>query len=227
MPSLQERTREEVTPTSLQERTRDDGTVELHLWFGDHEPSLSGAQRVQDGHRRHRDQLTASPHDPGLEPSDRDPPPDNGNGVRRRWDGDIEEPDTDRAPRFRRRDATANAPEEMIPGRSPPGGGPYDPDELGGEDNGEEARTSGGLPVARLDQTAEPPVFVDTRSLRVRGRDQNGKLFEAAVWGPNGQGQPWNRIGDQRAGLLVGYADDHIRALGTYQRLLNAHYARR
>ena len=75
--------------------------------------------------------------------------------------------------------------------------------------------------MATQGQSAEPPVFVDARSLRITGRDANGKNFSAAITGgSNPQSQPWWTIGDNS----VGAHDNHVIALGEYQKFLNRYY---
>jgi hypothetical protein len=126
-----------------------------------------------------------------------------------RYDGDLEDPNLD---------ASAAGNGEWNPA-SDPGryGGPDDPPERGGP-NGERAPETGGV---------QEPLFVDARSLRLRGRDQNGKMFEAAIYGgANPQGQSWNRnpIGDRHTGLLVGATDDHVAQLGWWQETIRAYW---
>jgi hypothetical protein len=108
-------------------------------------------------------------------------------------------------------DAAAGANGEINPARGLPGGGPSDPEELGAN-GGERAPTAGGV---------QEPLFVDARSLRITGRDQNGKNFSAAIYGGSTpQSTPWWNIGDNRPGAH----DHHVLALGEYQKFLNAHY---
>jgi hypothetical protein len=128
-------------------------------------------------------------------------------GHRGRDVGNIQDP-------FPDADAAAGAGGELRPGTVPPGG-PNDPP-LHGED-GEDPPTAGGV----------QPVYVDARSLRLRGRDQNGKNFEAHLYGPGhppeGSDPTWP--GAKPDALMT--VNDHLpQALGQYQRMLNRHYAK-
>jgi hypothetical protein len=118
-------------------------------------------------------------------------------------------------------DAGAGANGELRPGQVPPGG-PHDPPLYGGEDEEERVPTAGGL----------QPVFVDARSVRITGRDQGGKNFEARLYGPgrSAEGETdregWPGTGD-RQGLMHGGANDYLpQRLGQFQRMLNRHYAK-
>jgi hypothetical protein len=155
-----------------------------------------------------------------------DPPPSRGRRARVVRDtmmggGSPHDPDLDA-------DAGAGAPGELPPGMAPPGA-PSDPEELTGGD-GERAPTSGGLPEVRRGQTAEPELFVDARSLRIAGRDQNGRMWQSAVYGSsNPQSQPWSssRIGDSRGGLCYSYETDHMQQLGRLQRAMTEFWSAR
>jgi hypothetical protein len=115
---------------------------------------------------------------------------------------------------------------ETNPARGLPGGGPNDPPLR--RENDQEAPEVGGLPVARMNQSSVPELFVDARTLRLRGVDATGRRFDAAIFGPDAQDQPWARarttVGDSRTGLAIGYCDDLPRSLAAYQRMLDAHY---
>jgi hypothetical protein len=113
-------------------------------------------------------------------------------------------------PSRRTADAAVGAPGEMAPGRPVPGGDP---------------------PEVRRDQTAEPPQFVDARSLKITGRDQPGQNWEALVFGGSNPQQPGNwpqilpgemektgdrAITDLENGLC---GHEHVAGLGALQRL--------
>jgi hypothetical protein len=111
-------------------------------------------------------------------------------------------------------DANAGMSGELNFATALPRGRPDDPMESRGG-NSERVPTAGGV---------MPPQFIDGRSLRVSGRDQNGKNFEQAIWGPDSQSQSWARIGDATGSLQLDDAVDMPTKLGTYQRLLDRHY---
>jgi hypothetical protein len=80
--------------------------------------------------------------------------------------------------------------------------------------------TAGGL---------QEELFVDARSLRISGRDANGKNFEAMVYGPAPEGadpRGWPG-GDSKRGLMAGVTDFLPEKLRSYQSALDAHYRRR
>jgi hypothetical protein len=141
-------------------------------------------------------------------------------------------------PSHRTHDASAgNVPGELKPG-TVPAGGPQEPPELGGRpDQYSGPRETGGLPVARAQQSSEPPVFVDARSLKIIGRDQRGENWEALVFGRSGVQEPpggWpqlmapNATGDTLYRLENAFDDNsHVQTLGRYQAMLDRHYARR
>jgi hypothetical protein len=133
--------------------------------------------------------------------------------------------DTIHDPNLDSEDAVAGVSGERNFATDPPRGSPDDPPLLRGE-TGERAPTIGGLPMPTKDPTAEPPNFIDSRSLRIVGRDERGRLFEAAVFGgADPQSQSWARIGDARhGGLTIGHCDDLPKSLAQFQRALNAHY---
>ena len=165
--------------------------------------------------------------------------------------------------RSRTHDAAAGAIGEWQAG-SPFPGGPQDPPQYGGrQDQFPGPTTTGGLPEASKNQGGEPapqfdqpppgtqlnpdeeaemrarnngePMYVDARSLRISGRDQNGKMWNSHIWGPGGEqeyGGPkvepdMARAGDRALRYLEVRENEHVAGLAAFQRALNAHYARR
>jgi hypothetical protein len=100
-------------------------------------------------------------------------------------------------------------------------GSPTDPPLYGGEGD-QQPPTAGGV--------TEGP-FLDARSLRLTGRDQGGKNFEARIYGPGrpAEGEV-DRAGwpgaDSKVGLMHGVTDHLPQALSAYQKMLNQHYRR-
>jgi hypothetical protein len=123
----------------------------------------------------------------------------------------------------------------MAPGRPIPNSDPEGPPERRGRGDQQQPEEFSGLPAVRglpgvrRDQTAEPPVFVDARSLRIVGRDQRGKeMFGMTRRLP--QSQPDGHLeqtGDRLYDLVEGFANNHVSVLGRYQQMLDQHYRAR
>jgi hypothetical protein len=147
----------------------------------------------------------------------------------------------------------------MSPGRPVPGGdppvyrGPYDP-EGGAPSSGglpEAARTQGGEPAPQFDEPQMPvgttlnpdeeaeermrqqngePTYVDARSLRISGKDANGKMFGASLWLPQSQpDRTLSQMGDAALRDLVSGESrvGHVAGLAAFQKALNQHYGAR
>jgi hypothetical protein len=154
-------------------------------------------------------------------------------------------------PRRRARDAAAGAPNEMAAGKPVPGGEP--PVYRGSSDPEGDVPSTGGLPAAskrqgtepesagEFDQTPAPaarfdqsPEFVDARSLRLVGRDQNGntKMWGMTRWMPTEQPDGHlEQTGDDAIMALRDLASaagrNEILGLGQLQKLLDLHYGTR
>lgn len=86
----------------------------------------------------------------------------------------------------------------------------------------------GGVP-ATPPYNPEPSRYVDMRSLRVTGRDAEGKQFSAAIWGAYPQETDWTRDPTpttQETGDRAGGFTSHVQRLSGYQAHLNRHYRR-
>jgi hypothetical protein len=132
-------------------------------------------------------------------------------------------------------------------------GGPYDPNGGAPSSGGlpEARRTQGGEPAPQFDQPQMPPgtqlnpadeeaemkarnngepVYVDARSLRVSGKDANGKMFGATLWLPHEQPEhTLAQMGDAALRDLVSgeSAVGHVAGLTAFQKLLDRHYGAR
>jgi hypothetical protein len=157
------------------------------------------------------------------------------------WISDLETPPR---PRRRAADAAAGAEGEVRTNTPLPGDPDTPPEQRGRQDQQQPAeyggpRETGGLPAAHRGQSAEPPTFIDSRSLRVRvsGRDQRGQNWEQLVYGHGGVEAPtdWPQLspGDAVEKFeatdalrdLAGAAGRHeVRGLGQLQRLLDLTY---
>jgi hypothetical protein len=148
-------------------------------------------------------------------------------------------------PRRRAADASAGAEGEARTNTPLPGDPDTPPERRGRADQqrpGEFAgpKEVGGLPQVRRDQTAEPPTFIDSRSLRVTGRDQRGRNWEALIYGSSGVEQPgaWPQLSpgdavekfeatDALRDLVHAAGANEVRGLGALQRLLDLTYGHR
>jgi hypothetical protein len=149
------------------------------------------------------------------------------------WLGD--DPPPPARPRRRAHDASVGAPGEMKPGAPVPNG--ETPVYRGSSDPDGDVPSTSGLPAASKRQSTEPPQFIDARSLRISGRDQRGRNWQALVYGPSGVEQPgvWPQLSpgdfEPAADALRDFAGsagrNEVAGLGQLQRLLNLSYARR
>jgi hypothetical protein len=144
-------------------------------------------------------------------------------------------------PRRRARDASAGAEGEVRTNTPLPGDPDTPPEQRGRQDQQQPAEyggppETGGLPAARRGQTAEPPQFIDARSLRISGRDQRGQNWQALVYGSSGVEQPsaWPQLspgnsapaGDALRDLVSAGANE-VLGLRQWQKLLDLHYGTR
>jgi hypothetical protein len=87
----------------------------------------------------------------------------------------------------------------------------------------------------RMHQQNGEPTYVDARSLRISGKDANGKMFGASLWLPQGEErnggprvEPEMAAAADRALRTLNVVDqEHCAGLALLQRRLNQHYARR
>jgi hypothetical protein len=153
-------------------------------------------------------------------------------------------------PRRRAADASAGAPGELRAG-TVPGGNPPVYRSSSDPDNG--APEVGGLPAASKGQSTEPdpagfdqqpvatqlnpaPEFIDARSLRISGRDQRGRNWEAMIYGGSNAQQPrdWPQLSpgdlepaaDALRDLVSAAPRNEVAGLGQLQKLLDLHYRR-
>jgi hypothetical protein len=163
------------------------------------------------------------------------------------WIGDDPSPAPPARPRRRAADANVGAPGEVRTNAPLPGAPDTPPEREGRQDQQRPEEFAGphevgGLPQVRRDQTAEPPTFIDSRSLRVRvsGRDQRGQNWEQLVYGHGGVEAPtdWPQLSpgdavekfeaaDALRDLAGAAGRNEVAGLGALQRLLRLHYARR
>jgi hypothetical protein len=155
-------------------------------------------------------------------------------------------------PRRRAHDANVGAPGEMKPGAPVPNGAQDPPEQRGRQDQYRGPATTGGLPAASKTQgaepdlfdqgppppryDAEPPQFIDARSLRISGRDQRGRNWQALVYGGANPQQPsaWPQLSpgdleptaDALRDLAGAAGRNEVAGLGQLQKLLDLHYRR-